>query len=58
MDDIELIENVSIHPSYGIVTEYGSICIRDQWYRYDAMKDRLIRSSSRVIQEDLFNVDS
>jgi len=58
MDDIELIENISIHPSYGIVTYYGCICIHDQWYRYDAMKDRLIRSSSRVLQEDLFNVDS
>ena len=58
MDDIELIDDVSRHPIYGIVSEYGQICIKDQWYLYDGVKDRLVRSSSRVSQEDLFHVDS
>lgn len=54
MDEIELIENVSRHPIYGIADHYGRICIHDQWYIYDGVKDRLVRSTNRISQGDLF----
>ena len=55
MDEIELIESVSRHPSYGIVSYYGRICIRDQWYVYDRIKDRLVRSTMKELPEDLLD---
>jgi len=58
MNEIESIEQVSRHPVYGIVSDYNRICIQDEWYDYDRVNDRLVRSSSRVTQEDLFNVNS
>lgn len=56
MDSIELIENISTHEIYGIVSEYNQICIRDVWYAHDKERDRLVRLTSLSIkQEDLFN---
>lgn len=55
MDEIELIENISKHPIYGIADFYGRICIRDQWYNYDGIRDRLVRSTNSGRQEDLLD---
>jgi hypothetical protein len=55
MDSIELIEQVSRHPSYGIVSYYGRICIHGQWYVYDRVKDQLVRSTKPALQEGLFD---
>jgi len=54
-DEIELIENISKHPIYGIVDHYKRICIRDQWYDYDGLRDRLVRSTNLGLQEDLLD---
>jgi len=54
-DEIELIENISNHPIYGIVDHYQRICIRDQWYDYDGLRDRLVRSTNSGRQEDLLD---
>lgn len=53
MDSIELIEQVSRHTSYGIVSYYGRICIHGQWYVYDRVKDRLVRSTIKDTSEDV-----
>lgn len=51
----ESLLEISQHPIYGIVEYYGRICIGEQWYRYDAIQDCLIRSSQIPQQEDLFH---
>ena len=57
MDDIELIANVSTHPSYGIVSYYGRIRIQDQWYLYDRVNDKLVRSTIKCSSEDVRDGD-
>jgi len=57
MNEIESIEHVSRHPVYGIVSYYNQICIEDEWYTYDRERDRLVRSTSRMTQEDLYHVN-
>lgn len=51
----EHLVKVSTHPIYGIVEYYGRICIQEQWYQYDRLQDRLIRSSESQQQEDFFH---
>ena len=51
--DPETIERISQHPIYGIVEDYGQICIRDVWYRHDVDTDRLLRFTKSSL-EDLF----
>ncbi len=55
MDDIEAISSVSRHPVFGVVEFYNSIMINQQWYRYDRVKDKLVRSTKPALQEGLFD---
>lgn len=55
IDDIEAISNVSRHPVFGVVEFYNSIMINQQWYRYDRVKDQLVRSTNPALQEGLFD---
>ena len=49
---IEAIEHISQHPIYGIVTDYGRIFTQGQWYQYDPMHDRLVRSTKHDLFEE------
>ena len=55
MDSIEALEYISLHPIFGVVECYQSIEIAGQWYRYDRVKDQLVRSTKPALQEGLFD---
>ncbi len=55
MDSIEVLRYVSMHPIFGVVEFYNSIMINQQWYRYDRVKDQLVRSTKPALQEGLFD---
>ena len=52
---VEEIKNVSQHPFYGIAEYYGRIQVNNNWYAYDPIRDRLIRSPSLPSQQELFD---
>jgi hypothetical protein len=49
----ETIENISNHPIYGIVEDYGQINIRGIWYKYNQKTDRLV-CFTKLMTEELF----
>lgn len=53
--EIEEIDKISLHPIYGIVEYYGRIQIHHQWYVYDPVQDRLLRSPNLPSQQELFD---